>query len=335
VGVTVLDHQRATMRAMAKTKNDNGKAAKPAPTPKMPEHVGDDIVDHLMVKPGTKADLKKRDPGWKAGKPFEMMATDDLKAFARKRLQEFVDELSVAQELLWASNTHAMLVIFQALDAAGKDGTIKHVMSGVNPQGCQVVAFKQPSAEERDHDFLWRCSRQLPERGSIGIFNRSYYEEVLVVRVHPEMLGDNQPKGSGNEFWKNRFEDINAFEQHLSRNGTKIVKFFLHVSKDEQRRRFLERAENPDKHWKFSGSDMAERARWDDYTKAYEDMLTATSTSHSPWYVIPADHKYVMRTLVAGILARNINALDLSYPEVTDEQMAAIVAARDQLRGEK
>src|SRR3954447_8730149 len=186
---------------MAKTKSKADKAAKAAPTLKVPEHVGDEIVAHLMVEPGTKANLSKRDPAWKAGKPFELMATDDLKAFARKRLQEFVDELADAQELLWASDTHSVLVILQALDAAGKDGTIKHVMSGVNPQGCQIVSFKQPSAEERDHDFLWRCSRQLPERGSIGIFNRSYYEEVLVVKVQPELLCGSKPKGNGKQFW--------------------------------------------------------------------------------------------------------------------------------------
>jgi PPK2 family polyphosphate:nucleotide phosphotransferase len=238
---------------------------------------------------------------------------------------------------LRASDTYALLVIFQALDAAGKDGTIKHVTSGINPQGCQVFSFKQPSAEERDHDFLWRANRALPERGRIGIFNRSYYEDVLVVRVHPEFLDGQQlppdtPKGK--RLWKQRYEEIKDFERHLDRNGTKIVKFFLHVSKEEQRRRFLERVENPEKHWKFSGSDLAERARWDDYMEAFEDAITATSTSYAPWYVIPADHKYVMRTLVAGVLVRSIRGLGLSYPTVTPEKLEAIEKARDALLAE-
>jgi PPK2 family polyphosphate:nucleotide phosphotransferase len=299
--------------------------------------VADDIVRHLTVKPGEPANLADRDPGWKAGKHFQDLATDELKALARERLQQFNEELSAAQQLLWASDTYAVLVIFQALDAAGKDGTIRHVMSGVNPQGCQVVSFKQPSAEERDHDFLWRASRALPERGRIGIFNRSYYEDVLVVRVHPEYLDKQQlPPGTprGKKMWRQRYEDINTFERHLDRNGTKVVKFFLHVSKDEQRRRFLERVENPEKNWKFSATDLAERAHWDDYMEVFEDAITATSTAHAPWYVIPADHKYVLRTLVAGVLTRRIQELDLSYPEVGPEQREAIDKARAQLLAE-
>jgi PPK2 family polyphosphate:nucleotide phosphotransferase len=265
------------------------------------------------------------------------MATDDLKAFAKERLQQFVDDLCEAQELLWASDTNSLLLIFQALDAAGKDGTIKHIMSGVNPQGCQVFSFKQPSSEEIDHDFLWRGVRALPERGRIGIFNRSYYEDVLVVQVHPEFLAKQKlPPGTvvDEGFWEQRYEDINAFERHLDRAGTKVVKFFLHVSKEEQRRRFLSRVEHPNKYWKFSPTDLKERAHWDEYMRTFEDVLTKTSTEHSPWYVIPADHKQVMRTMVAGVVVRVINGLDLSYPTVTPEHLEAVEKARAELLAE-
>jgi len=299
--------------------------------------IADEIVDKLIVHPGNKANLAGRETGWKGGEAFAGLATDDLKAFARKRLQEFVDALAEAQKLLWASDTHSLLLIFQALDAAGKDGTIKHIMSGVNPQGCQVFSFKQPSAEEVDHNFLWRASRALPERGRIGIFNRSYYEDVLVVRVHPEFLDKQQlPPGTpkGAKLWKQRYEDINAFERHLDRNGTKVLKFFLHVSKEEQRRRFLSRVDHPNKYWKFSPTDLKERAHWDEYMKAFEDALTATSTANAPWYVIPADHKYVMRTMVAGIVVRSINALDLAYPTVGQDKLEAIEKARAELMAE-
>jgi PPK2 family polyphosphate:nucleotide phosphotransferase len=299
--------------------------------------VGDEILNRIIVRPGKPADLAGRDPGWKGGKQFAEMASDELKATARGRLQELVGELAAAQELLWASDTYSLLLVFQALDAAGKDGTIKHIMSGVNPQGCQVFSFKQPSSEDLDHNFLWRASRCLPERGRIGIFNRSYYEEVLVVRVHPEFLAGQQlPAGTAKRkrFWDDRFEDINAFERHLDRNGTKVVKFFLHVSKDEQRRRFMARIEDPAKHWKFSGSDLAERARWDDYMEAFEDALTRTSTEHAPWYVIPADHKNVMRAIVAGVVVRTIGQLKLSFPTVGPEKLEAIEKARIQLTAE-
>jgi PPK2 family polyphosphate:nucleotide phosphotransferase len=299
--------------------------------------VADEIRRELVVEPGDAANLGQRDPGWKGPGRFDDLATAELKAFARERLQEFTDELSAAQELLWASDTYALLVIFQALDAAGKDGTIKHVMSGVNPQGCDVMSFKQPTAEELDHDFLWRCALALPERGRIGIFNRSYYEEVLVARVHPEVLErQHLPPGaaSGKHLWKQRYDDINAFERHLDRSGTKIVKFFLHVSKEEQRKRFLERLDRPEKHWKFSASDVAERSHWDEYIDAYEDAISATSTKHAPWYVIPADHKYIMRALVAGVLAETIHGLDLAFPEASAEKMRAIDEARAQLMNE-
>jgi len=299
--------------------------------------LANDIAKLLLVEPGTNADLRNRDPAWKGGPTFEDLATDELKSVARKRLDALVDELKDAQELLWASDTNALLVIFQALDAAGKDGTIKHVMSGVNPQGCQVFGFRQPSAEERDHTFLWRASRSLPERGRIGIFNRSYYEDVVVVRVHPEILDKQQlPPGTprGDDLWRQRYDDINAFEQHLDNNGTKVVKFFLNVSKEEQRQRFLRRVNKPEKHWKFSPGDLVERGFWDEYTAAFEAALTATSTPHAPWYVIPADHKYVMRALVAGVLVRVIQGLDLSYPTVGPKQLEAIDKARAELNAE-
>jgi PPK2 family polyphosphate:nucleotide phosphotransferase len=299
--------------------------------------LADDILDKLVVKPGTAANLAGRDPAWKGAEQFEDMATDDLKDLAKRRLQEFVDDLADAQELLYASDCNALLLIFQALDAAGKDGTIKHIMTGINPQGCQVYSFKQPSAEEIDHDFLWRASRALPERGRIGIFNRSYYEDVLVVRVHPEFLqGQKLPPGTvvDEQFWDQRHEDINAFERHLDRSGTKVVKFFLHVSKDEQRKRFLSRVENPNKYWKFSPTDLKERAHWDEYMAAFEDTLTRTSTEHAPWYVIPADHKYVMRTFVAGVVVRAIHGLDLAYPTVGPEKLEAVEKARAELLAE-
>ena len=299
--------------------------------------LADDILNRLIVRPGTAANLAGRDPAWKGGEHFEDMATDELKAFTKVRLQQFVDELCDAQELLWASDTNSLLLIFQALDAAGKDGTIKHIMSGVNPQGTQVFSFKQPSSEELDHDFLWRASRALPERGRIGIFNRSYYEDVLVVQVHPEFLqGQKLPPGTvvDERFWERRYEDINAFERHLNRSGTKVVKFFLHVSKDEQRRRFLRRVENPDKYWKFSPTDLKERAHWDEYMRTFEEVLTKTSTDDAPWYVIPANHKHVMRTMVAGIVVRVIQSLDLSYPTVGPEKLEAVEKARAELLAE-
>ena len=222
------------------------------------------------------------------------------------------------------------------MDAAGKDGTIKHVMSGVNPQGCQVFSFKKPSDEELDHNFLWRYMKALPERGRIGIFNRSYYEEVLVVKVHPELHERQKlpPGKRGKSFWQERYDDINHFERHLTRNGTLILKFFLHVSKDEQKKRFLERLEDPEKHWKFSTSDLAERAFWKDYMEAFEEALSATSTEWAPWYVIPADHKWVARAVVADILTSTISSLHLSYPEVTPEKRQALEDARRQLEEE-
>ncbi len=261
----------------------------------------------------------------------------EQRALAEQTLCESIAELADAQDRLYAANSWSVLAIFQAMDAAGKDGTIKHVMSGVNPQGCQVHSFKKPSDEELDHDFLWRCNKALPERGRIGIFNRSYYEEVLVVKVHPELLTyqrlpDAKPTSN---FWKGRYKDICKFEKHLERNGTRVVKFFLNVSKDEQKHRFLERINDPKKQWKFSAGDVHERQSWDAYMRAYENMINATSTKEAPWYVIPADQKWLCRALVSRILVQTIDALDAKYPQVSNEQLAALEQCRQQLEGEE
>ncbi len=287
------------------------------------------VVDELRVRPAHAADLARRSTSslevdWlgRSGGRRKDVAEQDLDAYRA--------ELAAAQELLYASNAWALLVILQGLDAAGKDGTIAHVLTGVNPQGCSVVSFKQPSTEELAHDFFWRCVKELPRRGRIGIFNRSYYEEVLVARVHPEVLAaQHLPDGpSGEELWRDRFAAINAFERHLVANGTRVVKIFLHVSKDEQRRRFLQRLEDPDKHWKFSAADVAERRYFDDYRAAYEEALSATSTEWAPWYVVPADHKYAMRALVGGILVHEVDALDLAMPVLDQAELAEVASAR-------
>jgi PPK2 family polyphosphate:nucleotide phosphotransferase len=295
-----------------------------------------DVIDLLRVEPGKKVSLKDYDPGWAQTKEMKELGKEVAKRRARVILDENLKNVAEAQELLYADDRYAVLVVFQAMDAAGKDGTIKHVMTGLNPQGCQVFSFKKPSAEELDHNFLSRYTKCLPERGRIGIFNRSYYEDVLVVKVHPELIeGQKLPAGKkGKSFWEARYEDINAFERHLVRNGTVILKFFLHVSKGEQKRRFLERLDRPEKHWKFSASDLAERGFWDDYMEAYEDALGATSTEHAPWYVVPADNKWATRAVVADIVTSAIRALDLSYPEVTEAQRKALAAARKQLENE-
>jgi len=294
------------------------------------------ILKYVLVEPGTAAGLAQRDPAWTGGAEFEQLSERKLKATAKDILRRGVNELSDAQELLWASDSYALLIVFQALDAAGKDSTIEHVMSGVNPQGVQVVSFKQPSSEDLEHDFLWRISKALPERGRIGIFNRSHYEEVVALRVHPEWLEHQKlpPGPRGKRFWKRRYEDVNAFEHHLDRGGTKIVKFFLNVSKAEQKRRFLARLDTPGKEWKFSASDVAERAHWDEYQQAFEDAITATSTAWAPWYVIPADHKQVMQAMVARILVETIQSLGLSWPEVSDQDRAAHAEARRKLEAE-
>ena len=290
------------------------------------------ILDQFLISPNEKVRLKDHDSGWAGDKK---VPKEKRKEYAQELLKGDVEELAEAQELLYAADTWSVLLIFQAMDAAGKDGTIRHVMSGINPQGCQVYSFKHPSSEELDHNFLWRCMKALPERGRIGIFNRSYYEEVLIVKVHPELIGYQRlPYAKVNkDFWQARYDDINAFEKHLARNGTLILKFFLNVSQDVQRKRFLERLNNPEKHWKFSASDLKESGFWDDYMEAYEEMLAATSTKWAPWYVVPADHKWVTRAVVARIVAMKIKGLDLTYPEVTKEQKAKIDAARKELEG--
>ena len=294
------------------------------------------LLSQLLVEPGEVAGIADRDPAWTGGEDFAGLAHEELEQRAKAAVKRGIAELSDAQELLWASDRYAVLVVLQAMDAAGKDSAIEHVMSGVNPQGVQVVSFKQPSSEELDHDFLWRISRALPERGRIGIFNRSHYEEVVAPKVHPEWLEPQRlPPGRPDDaFWEERYEDINAFERHLARNGTRIVKFFLHVSKEVQKQRFIARLETPGKEWKFNPGDVAERKHWDAYMGAFEDALTATSTAWAPWYVIPADHKKVAQALVAAVLVETLRSLDLHWPEVSAEKHAANMAARRELDAE-
>ncbi|SKA06539.1 ADP-polyphosphate phosphotransferase [Consotaella salsifontis] len=257
----------------------------------------------------------------------------DSKDDYKKALEKYVDRISDQQERLYASGRHSLLLIFQAMDAAGKDGTIEHVMSGINPQGCKVVSFKQPSTNELAHDFLWRTNCNLPERGRIGIFNRSYYEEVLVVRVHPQLLlNEGIPDlPAGEKIWQHRYESINDLEKHLHRNGTRIVKFFLHLSKDEQRNRFLARIDEPEKNWKFSAADLEERKYWDDYQKAYAECISATTTNHAPWYIIPADDKETARLLVSDAVAETMEDLHLKFPEVTSQRREELLVLRKQL----
>jgi PPK2 family polyphosphate:nucleotide phosphotransferase len=297
--------------------------------------LGEAVIDELMVRPGEPARLAHRATDSTTTNWLRSGATN-AKEVAEEELRSFVDDLKASQELLWASDAYAVLLLIQGMDASGKDGTIKHVMSGVNPQGCQVVSFKEPSGEELGHDFLWRYSRALPERGRIGIFNRSYFEEVLVVRVHPELINGPTPTGSRSpaHVWTDRFDDINAFEHHLHRNGTRIVKIYLHLSRDQQKKRLLERLDDPAKSWKFSTSDLAERGYWDQYHAAYEEALTATSTPWAPWYVVPADHKYALRALVGGILVHTIDQLDLHVPELGPDGLQALERARTKLLAE-
>ena len=252
---------------------------------------------------------------------------------AQQALTAGVELLSKLQDKLYAQDRWAVLIIFQAMDAAGKDGAIKHVMSGVNPQGCEVSSFKAPSAEELDHDFLWRCAKRLPERGRIGIFNRSYYEETLVVRVHPNFLAGQKlpPELKGKEIWKRRFQDIAGFERYLSHNGILVLKFFLHVSKEEQRQRFLARIDDPEKNWKFSINDAREREHWDAYMEAYEDTIKHTASQHAPWYVVPADNKWFTRVVVASAIITNLNALNLNYPTLNEEELKKLAEAKQAL----
>ncbi len=278
--------------------------------------------ERLIVPPGKTITLKDYDPAY-TGKYSS-------KEDAAGKLESDIARLAALQDVLYAQNTYALLLIFQAMDAAGKDGVIKHVMSGVNPQGCQVVSFKTPSAEELAHDYLWRSMKQVPERGRIGIFNRSYYEEVLVVRVHPEILGNQKiPRQLvTKDIWKERFEQINAYERYLSRNGTVILKFFLNVSNGEQKKRFLERIDTPEKNWKFSPADVRERAHWKEYMTAFEDVFNNTSTKWAPWHVIPADHKWFTRTAVADIIVSTLESLDLHYPAPDPDHMKNLKEAR-------
>jgi len=275
--------------------------------------------DGFRVKDGKNVNLKK----W----PTEIKSYYETKKQFKEGLQERVDELSELQNLLYASNRFAVLLIFQAMDAAGKDSAIKHVMSGVNPQGCQVYSFKHPGPEELGHDYLWNPVRRLPERGHIGIFNRSYYEEVLIVKVHAEILAaQNLPQESLDEkdFWQERYKSMVNLERHLHHNGTRIVKFFLHLSKEEQRKRFLERLDDPEKNWKFNAGDLAERALWDQYQSAYEDCLSATSTKYAPWHVVPADHKPQARLIVSQVILETLKGLKMSYPTLDATKAAQL-----------
>ena len=282
----------------------------------------------FRVVDGTRFRLKDFDPADTLGLKS--------KEHAQKSLERGIARLSELQEKLYAQDRWAILLILQAMDAAGKDSTIKHVMSGVNPQGCQVTSFKAPSAEDLDHDFLWHSTRFLPERGKIGIFNRSYYEEVLVVRVHPEKLASEKMPGHlvSDKIWQERFEDINAYESYLSRNGILVLKFFLHLSKKEQKKRFLERLDEPEKYWKFSANDVLERQHWDKYMRAYEDMIRNTSTKRAPWYVVPADHKWFTRLAVAEAIIDTLEELDLSFPKLDSDKRNDLKNARIALHRE-
>jgi PPK2 family polyphosphate:nucleotide phosphotransferase len=286
-------------------------------------------MEKFRVAPGAKLDLKKH--------PTDFSGDYKDKKEAARDLDKNIERLAKLQDTLYAQNIHSLLVIFQAMDAAGKDGAIKHVMSGVNPQGCQVTAFKAPSPEELDHDFLWRCQKALPERGRIGIFNRSHYEEVLVVRVHPAILQGQQLPDElkkDKDIWKKRYKAIREWEDLLAANGTHVIKFFLNVSRDEQKKRFLERIDTPEKNWKFSAGDAKERAFWDDYMSAYKDAMEATSTDDSPWYIMPADKKWFTRLAISEVIVKKLESLDLKYPSVTDAHKADLLESKTILEAE-
>ena len=287
-----------------------------------------EVSDPFRVTKGKEFRLKDVDPN----DTLEFTKEAD-KPRAKEALALGVTALAELQDKLYAQDRWAVLLIFQAMDAAGKDGAIKHVMSGVNPQGCQVFSFKSPTSDDLDHDYLWRCMKCLPNRGHIGIFNRSYYEEVLAVRVHPEFLAKQKlpSKLVGKKIWEERFEDIRNFEQYLTRNGIVVRKFFLHLSKKEQKRRFLERIENPAKNWKFSANDAAERDFWDDYMEAYEEMIQQTATKDSPWYVVPADNKWFTRLVVAAAIIDALAELKLAYPEVDEKKLKELAGAKEKL----
>jgi PPK2 family polyphosphate:nucleotide phosphotransferase len=282
------------------------------------------LSEPFRITRGDKFRLRDMDPGELLG------FTSEDKPRAKEALALGIQALAELQDKLYAQDRWAVLLIFQAMDAAGKDGAIKHVMSGINPQGCQVFPFKAPSAEDLDHDYLWRCQKCLPNRGHIGIFNRSYYEETLVVRVHPELLKKQKIPAElvTRDIWSERFQDIRSFERYLGRNGVVVRKFFLHVSKKEQKRRFLERIENPEKNWKFSAADLNERGYWDRYQEAYEDMIRHTATDEAPWYVVPADNKWFTRVVVAAAVIETLASLGLKYPEVGRDQRKELAAAK-------
>ena len=295
-----------------------------------------DYIRKFTVVPEKKVQLKKYNAGWVQNATLKKMNEDTAQELLEKTLEKDRASLAEAQELLAASHEQGILIVLEGMDTAGKDGTIRHVMSGVNPQGCDVHGFKVPSAEDHSHDFLWRYYKVLPERGMIGIFNRSYYEDVLVVRVHPERM-EALPEKLGPDakgFWEGRYKDINAFEKHLVRNGTVVLKFFLHISKDEQKNRLLDRLKNKDKYWKFSTADLAEREFWDQYVESYEEMLSATSTDYAPWFIVPADYKWMARTFVAEVIISAIDGLKISYPKVSDEQIKQLMAAKKKLEAE-
>jgi PPK2 family polyphosphate:nucleotide phosphotransferase len=319
-------------------KNDSGKGDSKAAKKAFPTLKRDELADRARklarryrVKDGQSFRLSDVDPGDTA-----WLKAEDKPA-AKEALQQGIDLLAELQNKLYAEDRWALLLIFQAMDAAGKDGAIKHVMSGVNPQGCQVVSFKAPTSEDLDHDFLWRCSKNLPERGRIGIFNRSYYEEVLVVRVHEELLQKQKlpPELVTKEIWENRFSDIRAYERYLENNSIVVRKFFLHVSRKEQKRRFLERIDNPAKNWKFSATDAQERGFWKDYMRAYEDMIRNTTTKRSPWYVVPADNKWFTRIVVAAAVIDTLSSLGLHYPKVGKEKLQELQKTKARLLSEK
>ena len=295
-----------------------------------------DYMKKAVVVPGKKIKLSEIDTGWAQTERLKELGEKKAEKKLIKMLEESRLALADTQEVLWSDRGYSILIILQGMDTAGKDGTIRHVMSGVNPQGCRVHGFKVPSTEEHSHDFLWRYTLDLPQRGEIGIFNRSYYEDVLVVKVHPDRLEDLPERYGPCEkgFWEGRYRDINSFEEHLVRNGTLILKFFLHISKKEQKQRLLDRLEHKDKYWKFSLGDLAERQVWDQYEKAYEEMLIATSTDYAPWFVVPSDYKWVARTFVADTIVSAIEGLKLTYPKLDEKQVKSLMEAKKQLENE-
>jgi PPK2 family polyphosphate:nucleotide phosphotransferase len=298
--------------------------------------LGDDMVDRFRIAPGTKVKLDKWSTKWDVPPGLEDLNKEELKREADEFVRDRVRELADLQDILWADGRYALLLVFQGADASGKDSTIKHVTSGMNPAGVRVVSFKEPSQDELRHNYLWRYVRELPEQGEIGVFNRSHYEEVCVVRVKPELLRARPlpAKEIDESFWRERFEDINLLEQHLTRNGTTVLKFFLHLSREEQKKRLLQRLDDPRKQWKFSPSDIADRDKWDAYQHVYAEMLTHTSTAHAPWWIMPADRKWAMRALVAHVLWKAMRDLDLRYPPIDDEKRKVIALAIEELESE-